>query len=92
MKRLIIFASVLILLLVACTLDGEMDENSRNRLIKCTDTRDGEIFYYNTNTVTNVRVGIGAPTSFDIMITDGKRMTLNSDMEVYLKCVEVDSN
>jgi len=75
------------LLAAGCTVDGgELAESDRNKVMTCKDTRDGEVFQFNTNTIRNFRFGIGAPSSFDVTTFDGREMTLNSEMEAWLKC------
>jgi len=66
---------------------GKISEQDRNRIMTCTDIRDGRVFKFNTNTIKNVRIGIGAPDSFDITTLNNKSMTLTSDMQ-YLKCAK----
>jgi len=75
------------LLAAGCTMNGgEVTQEDLNKTMICKDTRDGETFSFNTSTVTNVRQGISAPHSFDVTTDDGEKMTLNSDMEAWLKC------
>ena len=73
--------------LFGCTVDGKI-EVERNKKMICKDTRDGETFSFNTNSVTNARLGIGADHSFDVTDNNGKKRTLTSNMEAYLKCEE----
>lgn len=73
--------------LAGCTMEGGgVSAEDLNKTVTCTDTRDGETFSFNTNSVTNTRIGIGAPTSFDVTTDDGRKMTINSSMEAWLKC------
>lgn len=75
------------LLICGCTVDAEINEETKNSIITCKDTRDGEVFSFYGNTVTNVRSGyLGAASTFDMVTTDGIEMTLSSDMEAYMKC------
>lgn len=74
------------LLMTGCTVEGQLAEESKNVINVCKDTRDGEIFSYNSNTIKNVRVGVGAPTSMDIVTITGKKKTLTSDMVEFIKC------
>lgn len=77
----------IVLLAGGCTMKGgDIDEKDRNKLMVCKDFRDGEMFSFNTNTITNVRIGVGAPSAFDVTTTDGKKKTLSSTMEAWLKC------
>ncbi len=89
MKLNKVFIFVACLSLVACYVQGELDQSGKDKLMSCKDARDGETFAYNTNTITDVRIGIGAPTTFQITTTTGKHMTLNSNMDTYIKCTEV---
>jgi hypothetical protein len=74
-------------LAAGCTMEGgELAEKDRNKVMTCKDTRDGEVFQFNTNTIRNVRAGIGAPSSFDVTTFDGREMTLTSDTEAWIKC------
>ena len=74
--------SVAILLLSGCTMQGEITDNSKNKQMVCIDTRDGETFTFNTNTITDVKIGIaGAPTSFTIINNEGIQCTINTNME-----------
>ena len=75
------------LLISGCTVNADITEQSRNRLATCTDFRDGEVFIFNTNTVTNVRYGFGVEHTMDIVTTDGKKRSLSIGMTAYLKCV-----
>jgi hypothetical protein len=75
------------LLCSSCTVEGvDVAEHDKNKIIDCKDTRDGDAFSFNTNTVKDVRAGIGAPTTFTVTTLDGKEKHLSSDMEAYLKC------
>jgi len=69
-------------------MDGELPEGELNKLMMCKDFRDGETFSFNTNTITDIRVGIGVPTTFKITTVSGETKILSSSMESYLKCNE----
>lgn len=71
--------------MVGCTVGGSEVIN-KNEVKVCTDSRDGETFSFNTNSVTNVRRGIGAPTTFNVIDSEGNKRSLSTSMEVYLKC------
>jgi len=76
-----------IIAFVSCEQKAEgIVERQKNKMMKCVDTRDGEVFYFNTNTVHNIYIGYGAPPRYDIVTTNGDTMRLKSDMEIYLKC------
>lgn len=68
---------------------SSIDEESKNKQVSCVDTRDGETFQFNTNSIYDVRVGYGADTSFSLTDDDGKKRTLTSSMEVFMKCEDV---
>lgn len=74
------------LLAAGCSINGDLDEKDRNKDVACTDTRDGEVFQFNTSSMSNIRVGIGAPSSFDVVTTGGRQMTLIGNMAAWLKC------
>jgi len=68
---------------------AELSEESKNKEFKCTDFRDGEMFYFNSNTITNMRAGFGTDHSYDMIDTNGTKHTMTSGMESHMKCVEV---
>lgn len=77
------------LLLVGCTVSGDLTDESRDKHYTCTDTRDGEVFSFSGSTVTQVRAGVlGGSSSFTVIDDSGEERTLRSNMEVYLKCEE----
>ena len=86
MLKIILYS---LLLFISCTYEGKMAEEDRNKEMRCVDTRDGETFYFNTSTVTDLRVGILCSTSFYVVTSDSVKKRLTSDMELYIKCVEV---
>ena len=79
-------------MLCGCGFKGSVtfDEGKENAWVQVTDMRDGEVFYYNNNTINNPVRGVGVPSSVDIVTSDGRKMTINSDMMAYLKFREVD--
>ncbi len=79
----------MIILLSGCTFDSGVSEESKNKVMTCTDTRDGETFTFKTNDITNARVGFISDTSFDVVDLSGVKRTLTKSMELYIKCVEV---
>lgn len=88
-KKLATFCAVgCIFLLSGCSIEGQLPEGEQNKLMVCKDFRDGETFSFNTNTITDIRVGIGSPTTFKIITISGEVKTLSSSMEAYLKCKE----
>lgn len=74
-------------LITGCTIDGgAVVESDKNKIVTCTDTRDGEVFGFNTNSVNNARQGFGTPSSIDIVTLDGKAKTISDNMRAWLKC------
>ncbi len=55
----------------------------------CKDLRDGEIFYFNSRSIKNLKWNPFGHNSLDITTHDGKEMKLHSGMESWLKCGEV---
>ncbi len=86
MNKLIILTMSVVL--CGCTVDAELSEESKNKNMVCTDSRDNEVFSFNSNTITNIRQGIGADSSVDIIDDTGGKRTLKSSMELYIKCKE----
>lgn len=73
-------------LTTACTFSSGVSDDIKNKQMVCTDTRDGEVFGFNTNNITNVRIGYGAETSFDVVDDTGLKRTLYKSMQLFLKC------
>lgn len=67
---------------------SKIAEKDLNKIMDCIDFRDGEKFSFNTNSMTNIRIGIGIPTTVDIVTESGKKMTYNTEMDAYIKCEE----
>lgn len=79
-----------ILLLTGCTFGGaSVTEKDLSKSMICTDTRDGEIFRFNTNSITNIRTGFGTPTTMDLITDTGEHKTISSNMETWLKCKKI---
>ena len=76
--------------MMACTVDGKLSDESKNKTMVCTDTRDGESFSYHTSSVSNVRLDYfnRENSSFDVVDANGVKRHLVASMETYLKCVE----
>lgn len=89
-------AGAIALLIQSCSasLDATVAPEDMDRVYVCTDTRDGEVFSYNTNTITNARITIlgGGPSSMDIVTTDGRKMTVTSAMTAWWKCKELEKS
>lgn len=79
------------LLIVGCTVEGKLTDDSKNKWMQTTDTRDGEVFYYNTNTIHDIRIGFGAESSYKIVTTKDDTLLFHTNMESWMKTVEVDS-
>ena len=88
---LIIFLIIAMLVLIsACTSRSDLSDKSRNQVHRCTDTRDGEEFTYNTNTITNVRAGwLGADSSFELTDMEGNKRYVQSSDTSWLKCKRI---
>lgn len=84
MKTLIIFLALSLTLSGCLNFGGKLSEESKNKTVRCTDLRDGEVFTYKSNTVTNIR--IGTDSSFDFVDTKGNKRTARASHEVFLKC------
>ena len=83
MKILIIIS----VLLSGCSMEGgAIAENSKNKIVQCTDTRDGEVFSFLSNNVSNARISLDGNHGFSVVDTDGNYRELNKSMESYLKC------
>lgn len=88
-QALILCAAILSLSTVAgCTVGGELSDEEKGKTFVCKDFRDGETFSFEASAIENIRIGYGAPSSFDITTNDGVEMTLTSDHVQWLKCWE----
>lgn len=83
MKKMILIFVVLIF--TGCTMDGKVI-NHDGKIRNCIDTRDKETFSFDPNKITNTRIGIGAPSCFDVVDEAGKKRMLCTDMASYIKC------
>jgi hypothetical protein len=81
-----------ILLLLACIIGCQLPASIKkapNRRIRCTDTRDGEVFYVNTDTVRNVAVGyLGAEDCVTVTDENGTDRRMCTSDKAFIKCVE----
>lgn len=82
----VLFAAAVIWLIVGCTIRGEVTMTYQG-IYHCTDLRDGERFDYNTNTIRDARIGIGAPTTVTFTDTTGRVRQASTDENAYIKCV-----
>ena len=85
MKQLLILL-ILFFMTNSCTYQGEVPENQPNKTMRCVDFRDGEVFYFDTKTMVNARIGIFAPSTVEVTTYSGKKKILSSDAEVWMKC------
>jgi len=74
---------------VSCTMDGSLSDDSENKIVRCKDTRDGEVFTYASDSVKNVRIGIGAPTTIEFVDMSGRERTMSTEDNKYWKCKEI---
>ena len=81
---------ILICLLIFCGCEGTMRgeySGPENLVWECIDSRDGEKFKYNTDTISNVRIGFGGSSSrYDIVILTGEKKIMDSRFEEWIKC------
>lgn len=83
----ILFISILIgQLITGCSVSGEVSQNDLNKVVTCKDVRNGDVFSFNTSSITNVRVGFDGQPSFDIVTNNGRRININKKMDTWLKC------
>lgn len=75
------------LIMSGCTVDGRVSSTNGIKHMICTDTRDGETFGFDTENITNVRIGVGSDSSFNVIDDSGKVRTMRKSMESYVKCV-----
>jgi hypothetical protein len=87
-KRMaLIGASLLTTVLAAgCSMEGHLENGQENRIVDCTDVRDGEKFTFNSDTIKDIRYGIFADSCFTVTIESGKERTLCKSHEAWLKC------
>ena len=83
MKRLFF-----VLLLAGCTMSG----SGSNVAANCVDTRDGETFTTVEDTISNVRIGIGADSCADVLDIDGNVRTMCTSDNAWLKCKPVEGD
>lgn len=80
--------NILILLLTlamyACTVEGTV-ENKKDSS-SCIDTRDNEAFTIQNKDISNVRIGFGADSCFDVVDDQGQTRRLCKSHEAFIKC------
>jgi hypothetical protein len=80
------FVLLLFVFVVGCS--ASVSESDRGRIKTMKDTRDGEVFSFNTDTVKNIKFNpISGTHSMTIITTDGDRRTLTEKSELYLKLI-----
>jgi len=87
-KRMaLIGASLLTTVLAAgCTMEGSLEGGEKNKIVDCTDVRDGEKFTFNASTIKNIRYGVFADSCFTVTTESGDERTLCKSHEAWLKC------
>jgi len=88
MNRILIIG-LMCLLCTGCSVEGEA--SSEYKEINCTDTRDGETFTIDTDTITTVRVGLlGVDSCFDAIDNNRETRTMCKSHEAFMKCKGVE--
>ena len=78
--------SVVLLVISGCTMEGTVEPG---QTIACTDTRDGEVFMFDSSTVRDVRVGVlGAETCLTLTDHNKSDRRICTNEERFLKCKE----
>ena len=63
-----------------------------NKTMRCTDTRDGEVFIFETDSAHEAKsIGFNS-ASVHVVDNDGNIRELTKDMEAYIKCKEIKSH
>lgn len=82
------FTAIAAALLCGCSVSGSVAEE--NKLLACTDTRDGERFQFETKTMRDISIGIlGAPSCATFTGTDGIVRTICSNAAPFIKCEQI---
>lgn len=66
---------------------GKIADEDLNMLATCTDTRDGEVFTFNTNDIFNIRRSFSGG-SFEVKDSNGIDRVFTERMELYIKCTK----
>jgi hypothetical protein len=78
---------LLALILQACSLDGRLDPTMPAKKVSCTDTRDGEKFWFSSQSISDVKVGyLGADTCFNFEDDRGLQRRMCESYEAFIKC------
>lgn len=73
--------------LLSCTVRGQVAEEHKNMLMRCTDSRNDEVFLFNTDDVKDIRVGTDGPVSVELTDTEGRERHILKTEEAWIKCV-----
>lgn len=84
MKILII--SICSLLLTGCYLEADIIKECSPQKTTCTDTRDGEVFSYRLENVSNKARVTFNDQCFDVTDDTGKKRTMCASHQAFLKC------
>ncbi len=87
MNKMLLLSSIL-LVLGGCSF--EVADGFENLDMSCTDTRDGETFTYNTDTIRDIQVTLNGNYSFNIRDDTGKLRWFTGMSEAYYKCTTTD--
>lgn len=80
----------MVAVLSACTMRGEIPQETREQHMACIDTRDGERFAFHGRTIRDVRLGLGGTDScFTITDDAGAERQLCKSHEAWVKCAPV---
>lgn len=75
------------LLTFGCMVETKVADESRDKVMYCVDTRDGEKFSFNTNDIKYAKVSLdGVHHSFHVVDANGKEWMVNERSESWLKC------
>lgn len=74
---------IILFLLSGCSVEGTM---APGHVSDCLDLRDGEQFTVHSENITDIRIGIGAPSCAIATDDNGKRHQLCNNQDAYLKC------
>jgi len=85
--RYLLLASII---LSGCTLEGSISKEDLNKQMKCVDFRDGEVFTFNSNNITDAKSTLGGEGSFRVTTDQGDNIRITSSMEAFIKCKQVE--
>jgi len=87
-----IMLAVVAALFTGCTMNGGIDKADRNKEFKCINIITNETFQYNSNTITDIRIGSDGSRqlfSMNLVTNKGVKMLLNQDNEKNYNCVKI---